>query len=579
MNLEYNFVNSKTSKVYSKKIIEEISMCLQQNGCRAGNNVYIALYLLFKAFQYNNPYGISVEMIAKGDIDINENVRLKAKELFTKDTWKKLLEIGGKYAPESLKIALVYPVNETEIKGRMTTPDSILKLVHKILDVKPDERVADICCGKGAYINYAACIEKDACYYGCETNPEETLIAQLRAEMFYADIKIENKDAFSLAESGRRVKFDKIFSNYPFGVKVKNIEVIDLFLEHLFKEYPAIPKTTSSDWIFNAMLYDLLDHNGKAVGIMTNGSTWNSTDTPMRKYFVESGMIESVISLPNKMFSSTNILTTMIVLSHGNKGIRMVDATKFYQPGRRQNEFSNEDIENIIIALSEDSEYSKLISLEELRENEYNLSLKRYIEGNFTFNNGGAFESVIKRISRGAPCTASQLDEMVSENPTNMQYLMLANIQNGMIDDKLPYLSYIDPKYEKYCLKNNSLILSKNGYPYKAAVAQVKEGQQILANGNLYMIELDESKIDPYYLKAFFESEKGNAVLKSITVGASIPNIGVDKLKKVEIPIPPMEEQKLIAEKYQATLVEIADIKLQLDRAVKKLSDIFDDEQ
>ena len=100
----------------------------------------------------------------------------------------------------------------------------------------------------------------------------------------------------------------------------------------------------------------------------------------------------------------------------------------------------------------------------------------------------------------GAPCTASQLDKMVSNEVTNMQYLMLANIQNGIIDNKLPYLSSIEPKYEKYCLKNNDLILSKNGYPYKVAVASVKDGQRILANGNLYIIELDESRANPYYI-------------------------------------------------------------------------------
>jgi type I restriction enzyme M protein len=147
-----------------------------------------------------------------------------------------------------------------------------------------------------------------------------------------------------------------------------------------------------------------------------------------------------------------------------------------------------------------------------------------------------------------------------------------------MIDDKLPYLSSIDPKYEKYCLKNNSLIISKNSYPYKIAVASVMEGQRILANGNLYIIELDEEKANPYYIKAFFDSEQGHAVLKSITVGATIPNIGVDKLRKVKIPLPPMEEQNRISQKYQAVLDEISVIKLRLEKAINRLYHIFDEE-
>ena len=221
---------------------------------------------------------------------------------------------------------------------------------------------------------------------------------------------------------------------------------------------------------------------------------------------------------------------------------------------------------------------AKDISIEELRKNEYNLNLSRYAAGDLRFENGVPFESVIKRISRGAPCTAKQLDEMVSDCVTNMQYLMLANIRDGVIDDKLPYLSYIDQKYEKYCLKNNSLILSKNGLPYKVAVASVQKNQKILANGNLYIIELDEKKANPYYIKAFFDSEQGYTVLKSITVGAVLPNIGVDKLKKVEIPLPPIEEQNRIAEKYRATMDEIAVIKLHLEKAVNKLHHIFDEE-
>ena len=83
--------------------------------------------------------------------------------------------------------------------------------------------------------------------------------------------------------------------------------------------------TTSSDWVFNALLYDLLTENGKAVGIMTNGSTWNSIDMPMRKYFVERKMVEYVISLPGKIFA-TNIATTLIILSHNNDSIRMIGA-------------------------------------------------------------------------------------------------------------------------------------------------------------------------------------------------------------------------------------------------------------
>lgn len=206
----------------------------------------------------------------------------------------------------------------------------------------------------------------------------------------------------------------------------------------------------------------------------------------------------------------------------------MVDASELFVKGRRVNELSAENISFIINATKNDSDISMYVSAEQLRDNDYVLSMNRYIVHDVA--DGMAFGDVIKRITRGAQLNAKALDEITTTVPTDMQYLMLANIKNGLIDKK----------NDKYCLSNRCLILSKNGYPYKIAVAEVKEGQRILGNGNLYIIELDEEKADPYYLAAFFGSEQGTAALRSITVGATIPNIGVEQLTKLVIPIPPL---------------------------------------
>ena len=399
------------------------------------------------------------------------------------------------------------------------------------------------------------------------------------ADLLDEEISIECCDVFQFAENANYPKADKIFSNYPFGMMLRNSNAGSAYMQRLAQAYPEFSKKTSSDWVFNALICDLLAEGGKAVAVMTTGAAQNSTDISMRKYLAERHMIESVITLPKRMFAPyTNIGTSLIVFSHGNEGIRLVDATKLCLCGRRQNEFGPQNIEEILDALQADGEYSRMISMEELRDNEYNLSLEHYTEEMPAFVNGVPFGEVTKSITRGASITASQLDDMVSQTATRVQYLMLANIQDGIIDDKLPYLTELDPKYDKYCLKNNDIILSKNGYPYKVAVAKVEPGQKILANGNLYIIEPDENRVNPYYVKAYFDSAQGIAVLKNISVGTTIPNIGVDKLKSIAIPLPPMEEQNRIAEKYQATLNEIVRLKNELTSAVDKLHTIFDEE-
>ena len=167
-------------------------------------------------------------------------------------------------------------------------------------------------------------------------------------------------------------------------------------------------------------------------------------------------MIECVIALPARLFAGTAIATSMIVFSRNNKGVRLVDASELFVEGRRVNELSYENISLIINAAKNDSDISMYVSAEQLRDNDYVLSMNRYIVHYVA--DGMAFGDVIKRITRGAQLNAKALDEITTTVPTDMQYLMLANIKNGLIDKELPYLKSIDKKNDKYCLSNHSLI-------------------------------------------------------------------------------------------------------------------------
>ena len=558
------------------KVKFELSAALVNERIDKDRNVALLAYLASKASQVYDPSRVTFEALVNGGFDIQEEIRQLISERLTKETWENILAFINRYDSEMYKLTALKLIMDSEDKGTFSTPLSIIKLSNKLLNINAEDSVADIGCGNGNFSLAAALEENNARYFAYDINEYSVVMANIVFDLM--DVVVEGNccDVFSLVQNDHIRKFDKIFANYPFGLKVKSLGEGKEYFNVLTRQYPDISTTTSSDWIFNSLLCDLMKNNGKAVAVMTNGSTWNSIDTPIRKHFVERRLVETVISLPGRMFSNAAIPTTIIVLSKNNEKVRMIDATKLYQQGRRQNELSDENIETIIGALNTDSEFSRMVTLDELRENEYVLNLSRYFKETVDFENGVPFERVIKSITRGAQCTASQLDELVSDKETNMHYLMLGNIHNGLIDENLPCIAKIEEKQEKYCLKNNSLILSKNGYPYKVAVAKVCEGQRILANGNLYIIELDEEVANPYYIKAFLVSELGTTALKSITVGATIPNIGVDKLKKLIIPLPSMEEQDRIAGKYQSALDEVLELKQRLVLATEKLQHIFD---
>ena len=557
----------------AKKAYSAVMSCMPIQ--YAGRRFYslVASYLLYKTAESritNDPTEVYVNPLA-----------LKyAEESIPSDGRDKMIALLDSYPAEAFALALFIPFEDMMLDfAAWSTPVSVSELAMAILDISNSDKVADICCGVGGFLISASEKVPEASYYGFDISPDCHVIASLRNELLGRNIDFSLINVFDLIFDGKEEKkFSRVFSNYPLGLSMRYLGDGKNLPERLEKKYPWVTKAISTDWIFNSMICDLLDEHGKAVVIMANGSLWNATDKLARKHFIDEGLIEAVIGMPRPILPYTNVPTSMIVFSRGNEHVRIIDASEWAQAGRRTNSFSHENVESIVEALSKDGKHSCLVPVEDLIDNDYKLNVERYLIGQLHFENGKPFSSVIKRITRGAPCNAKELDEMSSEVPTNIQYLMLANIKKGQIDPELPYLKALDSKYGKYCVKTNNLILSKNGFPYKVAIPTVEEGKQILANGNLYIVEVDEKKANPYYLKAFFESEEGIAALKSITVGTAQLNIGIEDLKNLEIPIPPLEEQNKVALKYLAKLDEIKILRMSLEKAEEELSNIFNEE-
>ncbi|SFQ06924.1 type I restriction enzyme M protein [Butyrivibrio proteoclasticus] len=532
---------------------------------------FVLVYLAFVAL--TNEIDNIDDLLFFIEDKISEQRAMFAKEV-ARDSIEIALQLSKTFSEEDLLAYLfVFPREYSgRFGGEYGTPESLSKLAVRVLDIKENERVADFGSGAGDFITLATEGHEINPFYGIELNTYSYEISKIRAELFADNTEFELGDMFAVSMDK---KFEKIFSNYPFGMRLIHLQTGSAYIEDLLKRMPEIKRATSSDWIFNSVIFDHLTENGKAVAIMTNGSTWNSIDQRIREYFIRNGYVEAVISLPAKLFEFTNIATTMIVLSRGNKEVRLVDATALCEQGRRQNVITDENIEHIISLLKEDGDETITVDLKTLQNNEFVLNPSRYLEKTIEIEDGVELGSLMKRITRGAPLRASELDEMVSDEPTDTQYLMLANIQNGMISEDLPYLKELDAKLDKYCIGNRNLLLSKNGAPFKVAVAEVEEGRKILGNGNLFIIELDEEKVNPYFIKAFFDSEVGTAVLKSIAVGATIPNISAESLKKLIVPLPSMEKQNEIANLYQAKQDEIKVLQLKIQKAQNDLRGIF----
>lgn len=479
-----------------------------------------------------------------------------------------------KYGQEALKGYILYSEDRYSDFSDVdiSTPESVINLALSVLDIKAGEKVLDSCSGVGAFISKAYQHQPYASYYGIEINAKAAALSLMRTSLIGDNITIEQGDIF--ATKLPEESFDKIFSNSPIGLRSRHLENPST-KSYLDSVDVSVRSASTADWLFNYKALGLKKENGKAVCIMSLGALWNTLERNARSFFMLHGHVDAIVKLPARLFPTFSVPVAMVVLGSFHSGIRFVDASKEYMEGRRQNFLSAENIQHICYAINNDTDISRFVSPNEIASESFTFNPTTYLAEKQEVKGGVPFSTIIKRITRGAAISAEQLDNMVSTVPTNYQYLMLSNIKNGLIEDNLPYLKSLDAEFERYTVKSGNLILSKNGYPFKVAVASVPENTTLLANGNLFVIELDETKVDPFYVKAYLESEQGIAELKRIVVGAQIPNISVRQLETIQIPLIPLEKQKEFVKHYQALMDEVEIYKRKAEKAQNDLKALF----
>lgn len=458
--------------------------------------------------------------------------------------------------------------------GENVTPHFLNQLALGIMKVSSDDILLDLGSGVGGFIVQAAGSTECKALYGVEIQTNNVITSNIKALLSGGNVKFIQGNM--LSQEFSYLKATKVFSNFPIGMKLKNIE-------HEISNHPKLSimfknakRTITSDWIFAMAAYHALSSDGKAVCIMANSGTWNQSDQGIRKLMIEKGMIEGVIALPSNLLPNTGIAVSMVVLSQNNKKIRMVDASNIVTVMRRQNTLTDQNVEEILTAYNKNSAISKSVKLNEIKKNEYAINPVRYIEYEDDVKDGIPLGDVILSINRGAMIKSDELDMLSTSENTGYHYLMLQNIKDGVIDKDLPKLTHIDEKYKKYCITNNSLIVSKIS-PFKIAMANFNEDETVLANGNLYYIKVDENKVNPVFVEAFLQNEIGLAQLTRLSKGTVMSNISITDLKRVMIPKLSREEQNRIADEYSNLKDQLIVLEKQIDLVKDKKARLLEE--
>ncbi|WP_231204873.1 type I restriction-modification system subunit M [Helicobacter pylori] len=194
-------------------------------------------------------------------------------------------------------------------------------------------------------------------------------------------------------KNGMLQTFDYVVANPPFSLKnwtdglsidPKSKQVIN---DNFNRFEDGTPPEKNGDFAFLLHIIKSLKDTGKGAVILPHGVLFRgNAEGVIRKNLLTKGYIKSVIGLAPNLFYGTSIPACVIVLdkenAHARKGVFMIDASKDFKKDGNKNRLREQDVQKMIDtfnALKEIPYYSKMVSLEEISANDYNLNIARYI--------------------------------------------------------------------------------------------------------------------------------------------------------------------------------------------------------
>ncbi len=281
--------------------------------------------------------------------------------------------------------------------GEFYTPRSVVQLLIRILDPKPGESVYDPACGSGGMLIEAVhhmnhsnlCCGK---IFGQEKNVINAAIAKMNLFLHgAADFNIMQGDTLrepKILAGGELAKFDCVIANPPFSLeKWGSVEwSSDKFGRNIW----GTPSDSCGDyaWIQH-MIKSMGPGNSRMAVVMPQGILFRGNEEGnIRKKLVESDKVEAVVTLGDKLFYGTGLSPCFLIIrnlkpAEHSARILMIDATKILTQKRAQNILSQEDVDRIFQLYTDYKDvedYAKVVTLDDVKAKEYNLSPNRYVD-------------------------------------------------------------------------------------------------------------------------------------------------------------------------------------------------------
>ncbi|MDR8394461.1 type I restriction-modification system subunit M [Aliifodinibius sp. S!AR15-10] len=275
--------------------------------------------------------------------------------------------------------------------GEFYTPNQVSKLLAKLLNPQPGDRICDPAIGSGSLaITVAEEVEgRNFRIYGQESNGSTWALCKMNMflhGMDAADIRwCDTIQRPELTEGDELMKFDIVTANPPFSLKKWGKE--DAKDDQYNRFHRGVPPKSRGDYAFiQHMIEVAYEDTGKVGVIVPHGVLFRSgSEGKIRKQLIQENLLEAVIGLPENLFFGTGIPAAIMIFNKGKEhdNVLFIDASEGFEKGTKQNKLRDQDFKKIVETFRDFKEiekFSYVAMSDEVKENDYNLNIPRYVD-------------------------------------------------------------------------------------------------------------------------------------------------------------------------------------------------------
>lgn len=394
-------------------------------------NIGVALDKAFAAIERENP-----DQHLEG---VMTATKFGDKEKLTDDTLQRLLRHFNKhslrnadlYTPDLLGDAYEYLIKQFaddagKKGGEFYTPRGVVQLVVGLVQPEVKNLVYDPTCGSGGMLieaaRYVAGLPEgrrganvNVSLFGQEKNLGTWAIAKLNMFLHnFGSADLRKGDTLTdprhTAGKDELMLFDRVLANPPFSQdrwwtpaetattkvldkKGKEKEVTPNYASAVSDTFGRFhfgtPPRSYADLAFLQHMLAVLKQNGRLGVVLPHGTLFRGgAEGSIRQRLLEADLVEGIVGLPSALFYNTGIPAAIWVLAKTKPAARrghvlVLDASQDYKAGKNQNELEPAHVAHILAAYNagQDVEkYLRVVPLTEIKANDYNLNISRYID-------------------------------------------------------------------------------------------------------------------------------------------------------------------------------------------------------